>query len=73
MCKTNKNPGFFITSCQQKVKNACRLQDNTEANIWTFAFWSLDSNYGSKWGRKIIADEYSCWIHVSSVLQYSIF
>jgi len=49
--------------------HVCRLQDNTEANIWTFGFWALDGDFGSKWGRKILTDEYSSRIHVSCVLQ----
>lgn len=45
----------------------CRLQDDTEADIRTFVFWSFDSNYGSKRGRKILTDERSGGIHVSCI------
>jgi len=66
-----QNKNCQITEKQQML--ACRLQDNTEANIRTFVFWSLDGNYGSKWCRKILTDEYSGRIHVSSVLQLFVF
>jgi len=62
--------------CRRQINSTlytCRFQDNTEASIWTFVFWSLDGNYGSKWGRKILTDKYSSRIHVSSVLQQTIF